>query len=130
MRLEVHCGQTQTISKLARNVAAEAESAGAEVRILDLKDSLSLFTILSCSTPKLAAVVCACHETGRASTVVNLRMLITALEAIVIPSSDVFYISYDLFDADGGLQNEFDRRRAEVTGRRLVKMIKRFNDFD
>lgn len=77
-------------------------------------------------TYKVAAIVCACYETGGATSVANLRALISGLECFIVPSSDIFYIHENLFDENGQLSDEMDRRRAEATGRRLVRTIRRF----
>jgi NAD(P)H-dependent FMN reductase len=191
--------------KLARNMAAGAESAGAEVRVLDLKDYplpvydadlydavngdphrlhdaggkvgpphevpmpegllqlkehfrwadgwlvatpeynrsipgmlKDLFDWLTRLAPgespldnftyKVVGCACAAYEGNGHGAVADLRRLLSGLECIMIPSSNVIFISEDLFDADDRLRDETQRRSAEGIGRRLDRMIRRFHD--
>ncbi len=79
-------------------------------------------------TYKFVACASACYEGNGHGAVADLRRLLCGLECIVIPSGDVFYISDDLFDADGRLRDERQRRAAEGIGRRLDRMIRRFQE--
>lgn len=81
-------------------------------------------------TYKLVACASACYEGNGHGAVADLRRLLSGLECIVIPSGDVFYIAEDLFDAEGRLRDESQRRAAERIGRRLDRMIRGFVDLE
>ena len=75
-------------------------------------------------TYKVVGLACAAYEGGGVSACQDLRGVLSGLECIVVPSSDVYVIAEDLFDAEGRLRDPAQRRRAEATGRRVVRIIR------
>lgn len=190
--------------KLIRNVAAGAEKAGAEVRVLDLKDYpipvydadiydceagdphaladrgekiggphripmpdgllrikehfqwadgwlvstpeynrsfpgmlKNLFDWLTRLAPgespldnytyKVVGVVSAAYEGGGMGAVADTRGLLAGLGCIVAPGGEVFYISDDLFDAEGRLRDATQQKLAEGAGKRVVRLIRQIS---
>lgn len=79
-------------------------------------------------TYKVVGCASAAYEGNGHGAVADLRRLLSGLECIVIPSSNVFYIGEDVFDEDGHLRDDLQRRAAEGIGRRLDHMTRRVHD--
>jgi chromate reductase, NAD(P)H dehydrogenase (quinone) len=77
-------------------------------------------------TYKVVGCASAAYEGNGHGAVSDLGRLLTGLECIMIPGGDVFYISDDLFDAEGRLQDASQRLAAARIGRRVARMVERF----
>jgi NAD(P)H-dependent FMN reductase len=78
-------------------------------------------------TYKVAGIVSAAYEGGGVTAVSDTRRLLGGLGCVVVPGTEVFTISDDLFDREGRIVDETNRRRAEAVGERVVRMVRRLH---
>jgi NAD(P)H-dependent FMN reductase len=76
-------------------------------------------------TYKVVGVVCAAYAGGGISAIADTKRLLAGLGCIVAPGGDPVTIttSEEMFDAEGILRDEAQRKAAERTGRRVARLI-------
>jgi chromate reductase len=76
---------------------------------------------------KVAGLVSGAYEGGGVTAVSDLRRLLGGLGCIIVPGTDVFTLTDDLFDDNGRLRDQDTRRMAENVGARVVRMVRRLH---